>query len=589
MAKSSRNQTVADLLVAQIIEAGAKRIYGIVGDSLNPVVDAVRRAAAAGADIAWVHVRHEEAAAFAAAAEAEITGNLAVCAGSCGPGNLHLINGLYDANRSKVPVLAIASHIPSKQIGTQFFQETHPDRLFTECSVYSEMISSPEQAPRVISSAIHHAYGAPGVAVLTIPGDVADHDAPAAVVNVSMRPPRPRVVPDPESLRLLAEAINGAKKVTLFAGVGVRGAHADVIALADKIAAPVGHSLRGKEWIQYDNPFDVGMSGLLGYGACYEATQEADLLVLLGTDFPYDQFLPESVRTAQVDIDPTHLGRRTRLDLAVVGDVGETVRALLPLVDRARSRKFLDSMLKKHARAMSGVVGAYSGRSAESMTPIHPELVADVLDQEAADDAVFTVDTGMCNVWAARYIRPNGRRRVIGSFLHGSMANAVPHAIGAAAAQPDRQVVAMAGDGGLSMLLGELVTLKHHDLPVKIVLFDNATLGMVRLEMLVDGLPSYGTDSPSIDYAAVARAIGIPAVRVEDPRDVRSALRDALDRPGPALVDVVTDPRALSIPPTITAGQVRGFAAALSKEVLGGGLGEVVSMARSNLRNVPRP
>ncbi|MEP7762492.1 pyruvate dehydrogenase [Sanguibacter sp. 25GB23B1] len=589
MAKNVRNQTVADLLVAQIIEAGAKRIYGIVGDSLNPIVDAVRRAANDGADIAWVHVRHEEAAAFAAAAEAEVTGNLAVCAGSCGPGNLHLINGLYDANRSKVPVLAIASHIPSKQIGTQFFQETHPDRLFTECSVYSEMISSPAQAPRVINSAIHHAYGAPGVAVLTIPGDVADHDAPGPVIDVSTRPPRPRVIPDPESLRLLAEAINGAKKVTLFAGVGVRGAHDDVLALADKIAAPIGHSLRGKEWIQYDNPFDVGMSGLLGYGACYDATQEADLLVLLGTDFPYDQFLPENVRTAQVDLDPTHLGRRTRLDLAVVGDVGETVRALLPLVDAAKSRKFLDSMVKKHDRLMNGVVGAYSGSKAETMTPIHPELVADVLDQEASEDAVFTVDTGMCNVWAARYIRPNGKRRIVGSFLHGSMANAMPHAIGVAAAQPERQVIAMAGDGGLSMLLGELVTIKHYDLPVKIVLFDNATLGMVRLEMLVDGLPSFGTDSPSVDYAAVARAIGIPAVRVENPQDLRSALRGALERPGPALVDVVTDPRALSIPPTITAGQVRGFAAALSKEVLGGGLGEVVSMARSNLRNVPRP
>ncbi|SDB87186.1 pyruvate dehydrogenase (quinone) [Sanguibacter gelidistatuariae] len=591
MAKQKqRNQTVADLLVSQIIEAGAKRIYGIVGDSLNPVVDAVRRAAKAGADIEWVQVRHEEAAAFAAAAEAEVTGNLAVCAGSCGPGNLHLINGLYDANRSKVPVLAIASHIPSKHIGTSFFQETHPDRLFTECSVYSEMISSAEQAPRVINSAIHHAYGAPGVAVLTIPGDIADHDAPAKpLADVSTRPARPRVLPDDASLRQLAAAINAADKVTFFAGVGVRGAHDDVLALADKVAAPVGHSLRGKEWIQYDNPFDVGMSGLLGYGSCYEATQEADLLVLLGTDFPYDQFLPEDVRTAQVDIDPTHLGRRTRLDLAVVADVGETVRALLPLIEGGRSRKFLDSMVGKHEKAMNGVVGAYSGRKAETMTPIHPELVADILDQEASDDAIFTVDTGMCNVWAARYIRPNGRRRVIGSFLHGSMANAMPHAIGAAASQPGRQVVSMSGDGGLAMLLGELVTIRQYNLPVKIILFDNATLGMVRLEMLVDGLPTYGVDSPSVDYAAVATAIGIPAVRVEHPRDLRAAIRGALDRPGPALVDVVTDPHALSIPPTITAGQVRGFAVALSKEVLGGGLGEVVSMARSNLRNMPRP
>ncbi|MBD8080308.1 pyruvate dehydrogenase [Cellulosimicrobium arenosum] len=589
--QDKRDRTVADLLVAQLIEAGVRRIYGIVGDSLNPVVDAVHRSNTgdnAGKGIEWVHVRHEEAAAFAAAAEAEVTGELAVCAGSCGPGNLHLINGLYDANRSRVPVLAIASHIPSPQIGTGFFQETHPDRLFVECSVYSEMISSAAQAPRVINSAIHHAFAGPGVAVLTLPGDVADLDAPAAVPDVACRPAKPRIVPDAAAVQQLADAIDAAKKVTIFAGVGVRGAHDDVIALADKIAAPVGHSLRGKEWIQYDNPFDVGMSGLLGYGACFDAMHEADLLILLGTDFPYDQFLPSSVRTAQVDVEPARLGRRTRLDLAVVGDAGETVRALLPLVRKARSRAFLKKMVDKHTKAMSGVVGAYT-KKVERTTPIHPEYVADVLDQVAADDAVFTVDTGMCNVWASRYITPNGTRRVIGSFLHGSMANALPHAIGAASADPSRQVVAMSGDGGLSMLLGELVTLKHYDLPVKVVLFDNASLGMVRLEMLVDGLPMFGTESPKVDYAAVAQAIGIHAVRVEKPKDLRGALTEAFARPGPALVDVVTDPRALSIPPNITAGQVRGFAAAMSKEILGGGMGEVVSMARANLRNVPRP
>jgi len=585
--QDKRNKTVADLLVAQLVSAGVKRIYGIVGDSLNPVVDAVRRSD----EIEWVHVRHEEVAAFAAAGEAEVTGSLAVCAGSCGPGNLHLINGLYDANRSRVPVLAIASHIPSAQIGTSFFQETHPDRLFTECSVYSEMISSAAQAPRVINSAIQHALGGPGVAVLTIPGDVADHDAPPVVPGIDpiVTPPAtPRSIPSPDALRELADAINGAKKVTIFAGAGVRGAHDDVLALADKIASPVGHSLRGKEWIQYDNPFDVGMSGLLGYGSCYDAMHEADLLILLGTDFPYDQFLPEDVRTAQVDLDPSHLGRRTRLDLAVVGDAGETVRGLLPLVDTKKDRKFLDEMRKKHVKSLTGVVGAYT-KDVEKVTPIHPEYVADILDQEAADDAVFTVDTGMCNVWAARYISPNGKRRVIGSFLHGSMANAMPHAIGVASAEPGRQVVAMSGDGGLSMLLGDLLTIKAYDLPVKIVLFDNASLAMVRLEMLVDGLPNFGTESPHFDYAAIANAMGIPAVRVERPQDVRGALRGALDRPGPALVDVVTDPRALSLPPTITAGQVRGFVVAMSKEIMGNGMGEAVSMARSNLRNVPRP
>jgi pyruvate dehydrogenase (quinone) len=589
----ARSSTVADQLVAQVVAAGAKHIYGIVGDSLNPVVDAVRRTRAAGADIQWVHVRHEEAAAFAAAAEAEITGGLAVCAGSCGPGNLHLINGLYDANRSRVPVLAIASHIPSAQIGTQYFQETHPDRLFVECSVFSEMISSAAQAPRVIRSAIHHAYGAPGVAVLTLPGDVADLEAPPAGTDTLARPRKPRVVPAEADVAALAAAIDGAKKVTILAGAGVRGAHDDVIALADKIAAPVGHSLRGKEHIQYDNPFDVGMTGLLGYGALQASMDEADLLILLGTDFPYDQFLPSDVRTVQVDIEPTRLGRRTRNDLAVVGDVGETVRALLPLVERKKSRRFLDQMVKKHEKAMGGVVGAYT-KDVEHHRPIHPEYAAVVLDEEAADDAVFTVDTGMGNVWAARYLTPTGRRRVIGSFLHGSMANAVPHAIGAALAARDsgaeqKHVVAIAGDGGLSMLLGELITLVHYDLPVKVILFDNATLGMVRLEMLVDGLPSYGTDSPAIDYAALGTALGIPSVRVEDPTQIRSALRQAFAHDGPALVDLVTDPRALSIPPKITRQQVSGFTAAMSKEILGGGMGEVMAMARSNLRNVPRP
>lgn len=582
-------ETVADLLVGQIIAAGAKHIYGIVGDSLNPVVDAVRRANKAGKDIRWVQVRHEEVAALAAAAEAELTGRLAVCAGSCGPGNLHLINGLYDANRSRVPVLAIASHIPSNQIGTQFFQETHPDRIFTECSVYSEMISGATQATRVITSALRHAFAGPGVAVLTIPGDVASLEAPVAAPNIDYRPATPRVIPAQEQLDALATAINDAKKVTIFAGAGVRGAHAEVLALADKIAAPIGHSLRGKEWIQYNNPFDVGMSGLLGYGSCYEAMHDSDLVILLGTDFPYDQFLPADVATAQIDIEPAHLGRRTRLDVAVVGDVLETLNALMPLVKKVKSRKFLDSMRKKHLKAMKGVVGAYKGKNAADLKPIHPEFAADLLDQIAQDDAVFTVDTGMCNVWASRYISPTGKRRVIGSFLHGTMANAMPHAIGAAQALPNRQIIAMCGDGGLSMLLGDLLTIKQYNLPVKIVVFNNSTLGMVRLEMLVDGLPAFGTDSTPVDYAAIAAAIGIHSTRVEEPIELESALRATLEHPGPALIDIATDPHALSMPPNITAGQVAGFSIALSKEVLGGGLGEVVSMARSNLRNIPFP
>lgn len=577
-------RTVAEHLVDQLVAAGVKRIYGIVGDSLNPIVDAVRRTEG----IDWVHVRHEEAAAFAAAADAEMTGELAVCAGSCGPGNLHLINGLYDANRSRVPVLAIASHIPSAQIGTQFFQETHPDRIFTEASVFSEMISTAAQLPRVTRSAIQHALAAPGVAVLTLPGDVADErvpddDAPILVPGACPA----RLVPNDTDVKALADAINKAKKVTLFVGAGARDARDAVLELADLAAAPVGHSLRGKEIIQYENPHDVGMSGLLGYGSCHEAIHDADLLVLIGTDFPYDSFLPADVRTAQIDIDASHLGRRTRLDLPVHGDVGEALRLLNPLVKRKRDRKFLRSMVDKHAGLMTKVVGAYT-RNVEKHTPIHPEYAAVQLDETAADDAVFTVDTGMNNVWAARYITPNGKRRVIGSFIHGSMANALPHAIGTAFAQPGRQVVALAGDGGLSMLLGELLTVRAYDLPVKIVVFNNATLGMVKLEMLVEGLPSYGTDSPSVDYRNIALAVGIPAVRVEKPRDLRKAFKDGLDRKGPALIEVITDPNALSIPPSITSGQIRGFATAMTKQIFGGGMGEVMSMARSNLRNLPR-
>ncbi|MDO8143534.1 MULTISPECIES: pyruvate dehydrogenase [unclassified Isoptericola] len=577
-------RTVAEHLVDQLVAAGVERVYGIVGDSLNPVVDAVRRTDG----IDWVHVRHEEAAAFAAAAEAEVTGKLTACAGSCGPGNLHLINGLYDANRSGVPVLAIASHIPSAQIGTKFFQETHPDRLFNESSVFSEMISTAAQLPRVTRSAIQHALAAPGVAVLTLPGDVADEEVPDDDAPILIPGACPaRVVPHDDDVAALADAIDAARKVTLFVGAGARDARDEVLELADLAAAPVGHSLRGKEIIQYDNPHDVGMSGLLGYGSCHEAVHEADLLILVGTDFPYDSFLPADVPTAQIDIDASHLGRRTRLDLPVHGDVGETLRLLNPRIQRKSDRKFLESMVDRHAKVMTKVVGAYT-RNVEKHTPIHPEYAAVQLDEAAADDAVFTVDTGMNNVWAARYITPNGRRRVIGSFIHGSMANALPHAIGVSMAQPDRQVVALAGDGGLSMLLGELITVRAYDLPVTIVVFNNSTLGMVKLEMLVEGLPSHGTDSPEVDYSAIGTAVGIPSQRVTKPKDLAKAFSTALATDGPALVEVMTDPRALSIPPSITSGQIRGFTTAMTKEIFGGGMGEVMSMARSNLRNLPR-
>ena len=573
--------TVAEQLVHVLLQAGVTRVYGVVGDSLNPFVDAIRRIEG----LAWIHVRNEEAGALAAAAEAQLTGRLAVCAGSCGPGNTHLIQGLYDAHRSGVPVLAIASHIPTEQIGTAFFQETHPERLFVECSHYCELVSQASQMPRLARVAIQHAVGRGGVAVLVMPGDVLHRGAEHPTGESAPVAARGTLVPPADQVRALADRLNAAPTVTLFCGAGVRGAHDAVMALADKVASPVGHSLRGKEWIQYDNPYDVGMSGLLGYGACYDATHQADLLVLLGTDFPYDAFLPQR-RTVQVDHDLTRFGRRTPLDLAVHGDVAATLDAVLPLVEPKRDRSFLDDMLRAHTRALEQVVDAYT-RDIEHHLPIHPEYAANILDEVAAEDAVFTVDTGMCNVWAARYITPNGRRRVIGSFLHGTMANALPHAIGAQFAYPGRQVISMSGDGGLGMLLGELLTVALHRLPVKIITFNNSSLGMVKLEMLVDGIPDFGTDHASVDYAAIARAAGIHAIRIEQPQDVRAGLREALAHPGPALVDLVTDPNALSMPPHVSAAQVRGFALAATKVVLSGGVGRMLEMARSNLRNIP--
>ena len=577
---------VAEQIVAQLVDAGVHRIYGIVGDSLNPIVDAVRKTGgSAKGGIDWIHVRHEEAAAFAASAEAQLTGKLAVCAGSCGPGNLHLINGLYDANRTGAPVLAIASHIPSVQIGSTYFQETHPDRVFEECSVYNELISSAAQSPRTVNSAIRHAVGLGGVAVITLPGDITDLKAVEHVPTYA--PARPATLaPNATDIEEAAALLNKADKVAIFAGAGVEGAHDEVIALADALKAPIGHSLRGKHFIQYDNPFDVGMTGLLGYGAAAEGMNDADVLILLGTDFPYDQFLPDTP-TIQVDTHAEKLGRRTDVGLAIHAQVKPFIEALLPHLRAGRSDSFLKSKIKKHSEIMHAPVGAYT-RNVEKMRPIHPEYAAHLLNETAAKDAIFTADTGMCNVWTARYIDPLGTRRLIGSLLHGSMANALPMALGAQVAYPDRQVVSVSGDGGISMLLGELITAKMYDLPVKVVVFNNSTLGMVKLEMLVNGLPDFQTDVPDTNYAEIARAIGFHAERVEDASRLEGAYREAFAAPGPALVEVITDPNALSLPPAITGGQVVGFATAMSKIVLNRGIAEAFSMATSNMRNIPR-
>lgn len=576
---------IAEQIVQQLIDAGVKRIYGVVGDSLNPIVDAVRASGGSTkGGIDWIHVRHEEAAAFAAGAEAQITGELAVCAGSCGPGNTHLINGLYDANRSHAPVLAIASHIPSVQIGSGFFQETHPDRIFEDASIYNEMVISPEQSPRVFNTAMRHAIARRGVAVITLPGDIPGEDVVAeAPVLGNLR--RGTLVPSAETIADVAKRLNKAKNVAIFVGAGVANAHDEVIALADKLQAPIGHSLRGKDFIQYDNPFDVGMTGLLGYGAAAEGMHDADLMLLLGTDFPYNQFLPD-VETIQIDTAAEVMGRRaTNVSLQVEGDIKATIDLLLPQVKKNRSSKFLKSLLKKHKGIVEEAVGAYA-KKPKKKGPIHPEYAASVLDEVAANDAVFTSDTGMCNVWAARYFTPNGKRRFLGSYWHGSMANAMPQAIGAQFVDQKRQVISLSGDGGLSMLLGELLTAKMYELPVNIVVFNNSTLGMVKMEQLEQGFEDYGVDVPAVNYADIAKAMGFYAVRVTDPRELASAYRKAFDHKGPVLVEVITDPEALAIPPEVDKDQMVGFATSMAKIAYNRGAGEAVSIAKSNLRNV---
>lgn len=578
-------RTYAEQLVATLEAQGVRRIFGLVGDSLNPIVDAVKRSS-----IEWFHVRNEEAAAFAAGAESQVTGNLAVCAGSCGPGNTHLVQGLYDAHRNGAKVLAIASHIPSQFIGSHYFQETHPEALFSECSSYCEMVNSAEQGATILHHAIQSTVAGNGASVLVLPGDIAgDKAGESPQLDSAIATGRPVVHPANAEVTALADAINRADKVTLFGGAGCAGAREEVFALAEKIKAPVGHAYGGKEFLHYDNPYDVGMSGLLGYGACSEAFDDADLLILLGTDFPYTEFLPRDTDTAQVDIKGGNIGRRTTVRYPVTGDVAATVNELLPLIDAKNDASFLEEMLEAQEKNLRHVVDAYT-KNIERHTPIHPEYVSYVLDDLADDDAVFTADTGMCNVWHARYITPTAGRTLLASFRHGTMANALPQAIGAAeGAERQRQIIAMCGDGGLAMLMGELLTMKLHEVPVKAIVYNNSTLGMVKLEMLVAGLPDFGTDHEKVNYADIAEACGIKAFRIEDPKEVKEVLTEALGYDGPAVVDVVTDPNALSIPPEISLEQVAGFTRAATRTVLEGGVGKMFSMAKSNLRNVPRP
>jgi pyruvate dehydrogenase (quinone) len=571
--------TVAEMTVEALVQRGVKRIYGVVGDSLNSIVDAVRR----HEGITWVQVRHEEVGAFAASAEAQLTGQLAVCAGSCGPGNLHLINGLYDAHRSMAPVLAIAAHIPSSEIGTNYFQETHPERLFVECSHFCEMLSSARQMPHVLRIAMHTAVSKRGVSVLVIPGDVAMEEAPEDSSRHDFSHMRPLVRPSERDLDELAGLLNESKKVTFLCGSGCAGAHDQVIQLARLLQAPIVHALRGKEHIEHANPNDVGMTGFIGFPSGYRAIESSDLLLMLGTDFPYREFYPQRAKIVQIDVRPENLGRRSSLDLGLVGDVNETLLALMPKINQKSDASFLMDSLEHYGKIRKALDSHAKGLAGHK--PIHPEYLAALINELASDDAIFTSDTGMSTVWAARYLRMTRDRRLLGSFNHGSMANALAHAIGAQLTHATRQVVAFCGDGGFSMLMGDILTVRQYELPIKVIIFNNSALGMVKLEMQVAGLPNYGTDfKPDVNYARIAEAAGILGVRVEDPASLHDAVQQVMQHKGPALLDVVTNPYELIVPPNVTLKQAWGFSLFMLKETLGGYASDTVELIESNLR-----
>ncbi|SEH41419.1 ubiquinone-dependent pyruvate dehydrogenase [Magnetospirillum fulvum] len=570
--------TVADLFVQTLVRAGVQRIYGVVGDSLNGITEALRQQG----EIDWVHVRHEESAAFAAGAEAHLTDQLAVCAGSCGPGNLHLINGLFDCHRSRVPVLAIAAQIPSAEIGRHYSQETHPQTLFAECSHFCEMVSTPEQMPGVVETAIRAAVGLRGVAVIVIPGDVALMNVSAETrSSASLLPPVPIVCPGGTTIDALAAMLNAASRVSLFCGRGCYGAHDDVIRLAERLNAPIVHALGGKEGVEYDNPFSVGMTGLIGLSSGHHALQTCDTLLMLGTDFPYRQFYPTGAKIAQVDLRVENLGRRCPIDLGVVGDVGATIAALLPCLTAKTDRTHLDESLAKYVQARQDLDDLAVGHPGR--TPIHPQYLARLISERAADDAVFTCDVGTTTIWAARYLQMKDQRRLIGSFTHASMANALPQALGAQAAFPGRQVISLSGDGGFTMLMGDFITLTQQALPVKIVVFNNGTLGFVELEMKVAGFLETGVDLINPDFAAMARAMGVFARRVEDPADLEGALQEVLDHPGPALLDVLTNRQELAMPPKTTLTQGLGFGLYALKAMMNGKSDDLIDLARTNL------
>ncbi|MCM2129343.1 ubiquinone-dependent pyruvate dehydrogenase [Larsenimonas rhizosphaerae] len=568
--------TVADVLIETLHQAGVRSIWGLPGDSLNGLTESLRTRE----DIFWRGVRHEETAALSASAEADATGRLSVCAGSCGPGNLHLINGLYEAQRAHVPMLAIAAQIPSSEAGLGYFQETHPERLFQECSDYCALVSSPEQLSRVLETAMRSAIVNRSVSVIVLPGDVALQPASDSRVSWS-DPVLPVVVPPDNELDALAELLNGQKKVTLLCGYGCDNAHDEVVALAERLKAPVVHALRGKQSLEYDNPYDVGMTGLIGFSSGYHAMMECDFLVMLGTNFPYRDFFPEHGNIVQIDNRGGHLGRRCPLLKGLVGDIRPTLAALLPRLESQDDTAFLDAARKHYRKARQGLDDLASPRDDD--IPLHPQYLTARISALAADDALFTADVGTPTVWAARYLKMNGQRRLTGSFMHGSMATAMPQAMGLQVAHPDRPVISLSGDGGITMLMGDLITLSEQQLPVKVVIYNNGSLGFVAMEMKAAGFVDHTTNLSQPDFRALAESLGIKGVRVTSSRALDDALTEAFEHDGPVIIDVHTAKQELSMPPKIEAAQARGFSLYMLRAVMSGRGDEVIELAKTNL------
>jgi pyruvate dehydrogenase (quinone) len=574
-----RSNTVSDQLVDMLVQAGIKRVYAVTGDSLNFVNDAIRR----NGKLEWIHVRNEETGAFAAGAEAQLNG-IACCAGSSGPGHVHLLNGLYDAHKSGASVIAIASTCHSTEFGTDTFQETNTIKLFDDCSCYNQIAVTPKQFPRMFQATIQHAIHKKGVAVIGLPGDITDLHAEQSSTAMHVYHSNPIIRPSEMELIKLAELLNTHKKITLFCGIGAADAHDEIVQLSKVLHAPVGYSFKGKMSIQYDNPNEIGMTGLLGLPSAFQSMHESEVLLLLGTDFPYSDFMPVKNKIIQIDTAPEKLGRRAKLDMGLCGNIKDTLKALFPLLNQQSDTTFLDKQLEEYAEVKKHL-NTYVD-DAGNVNCIHPEYVASRINALSTKDAIYTVDTGMTCVWAARYLNATGERTLLGSFNHGSMANAMPQSIGAALACPDRQVIAMCGDGGISMMLGDIMTIVQYKLPVKLIVFNNHSLGMVKLEMEVSGLPDWQTDMVNPDFTKIAEAMGMKAITVNDPAKVDEALLQAFSYDGPMLLNVLTDPNALAMPPKITFEQMKGMATSMTKLMLNGRMDEVLKTIKSNKKHI---